>query len=149
MERASAIQAILNKNSFTTLQNTSSNTKEGLLWKEITSGKPYIDTEMTADAKLRKADTYTEIFDGATDNEHPCRGSGMTFFRCLQQNAKSPQMSAACDEAFAAFDVCRTETKHRQSEILTASLKQQEAEDARAKSLFERRAKLLHSVASK
>ncbi len=140
MERATAIRALLNKHNFAGLSGSAGTSKEALLWREIVAGKPHLDAEMSADAKLRKADAYAEIFDGATDNEHPCRPAGASFFRCLQESAKT---GALCDQAFTAFDACRLQTKTKQSEIIAAALRQQDAQDLRAKSLFERRAKLL------
>jgi hypothetical protein len=149
MERAAAIRVLLDKNNFSGLSGSSGTTKEALLWKEIISGKPALDATLSTDAKLRKADTYMEIFDGATDNEHPCRATGMTFFRCLQTNAKANPSAVVCDEAFGAFDQCRSQIKSKQSEISASALRRQEAEDLRARSLFERRAKLLSLASTK
>ena len=143
MERAVAIKQILEKNNFSGLSQTSPNIspKESILWNDLVSGRPHIDQELSKDGRVRKADTYVEIFDNATDAEHPCRASGMTFLRCLQDPAKS--IGPSCDGAFKPFDQCRTDMLKAQRANLEASLFKQDSEDRRAKALFERRQKLI------
>ena len=147
MDRAIAIKGILEKNNFSGLSQTSPdiNAKDAILWKDLVSGRPNIDPELSIDAKLRKADTYAEMFDNATDSEHPCRGSGMTFLRCLQDNSKA--VGSLCDESFKPFDQCRSDLLKTQRSVLEASLYKQDAEDRRAKALFDRRQKLLDMLA--
>ena len=143
MERALGIKQILEKSNFSGITQTSQNIspKEAILWGDLVSGRPNIDPELSSDGKLRKADAYVEIFDNATDAEHPCRGNGMTFLRCLQSNSKA--VGSACDDSFKPFDQCRTDMLKTQRAHLEASLFKQDAEDRRAKALFERRQKLI------
>ena len=147
MDRAVAIKRILETNNFSGLSQVAPDIspKEAILWKDLVSGRPNIDPELSIDAKLRKADNYVEIFDNATDTEHPCRTSGMTFLRCLQDNSKT--VGSLCDDSFKPFDQCRTDLIKTQRATLEASLYKQDAEDRRAKALFERRQKLLDMLA--
>ncbi len=141
MERSAHIHSILQQNGFRGLSSTHGSTKEQIMWNDIVNGKPHIDSTLSADAQLRKADTYTEIFDGATDNDHPCRGSGMTFFRCLSNNTSA---NSSCDSQWSDFSKCRDSLKSEQQKILHQRLKDQAESDMRAKALFERRQSLLH-----
>jgi len=146
MDRAVAIKQILEKNNFSGLSHTSPTitTKDAILWEDLVSGRPNIDPELSKDAKLRKADTYTEMFDKASDAEHPCRGSGMTFLRCLQDNSSA--VGSHCDELFKPFDQCRIDMLRAQRTHLEAFLFKQDAEDRRARALFDRRQKLIEMM---
>ena len=143
MDKAIAIKQILEKNNFSGLSHTAPNVgaKEAILWKDIVSGRPNIDPELSSDAKLRKADSYAELFDNSTDVEHPCRGSGMAFLRCLQDNSKS--VGSICDDSFKPFDQCRNDMFKAQRASMESALFKQDSEDRRAKALFERRQKLI------
>ena len=145
MERAVAFKKVLDKNNFTGLNPKDLNDLPSKLWRDITTGKPQIETTLSSDAKLRKADMYLELFDGATDAEHPCRPSGMGFFRCMQEHFKD---SKACDASFTTFENCRGETIKKQDDTLKATMREQDTADRKAKELFARRVHLLELLSN-
>ncbi|KAF4722391.1 hypothetical protein FOZ63_008260, partial [Perkinsus olseni] len=74
MERALAIKKELDDNNFTGLSNNAPEdipVREKVMWSDIVAGRPSLGgEELSVDAKQRKADTYTRMFDNATDNDH-------------------------------------------------------------------------------
>mmetsp|Transcript_25133 Transcript_25133/g.20670 ORF Transcript_25133/g.20670 Transcript_25133/m.20670 type:complete len:91 (-) Transcript_25133:66-338(-) len=82
----------------------------------------------------------------ATDNDHKCRPTGMTFFRCLSTNFASPAVDSECDGEFKAFDQCRQDIVKEQADATNNALLAQDIADRRARALFERRMVLLDSL---
>ena len=146
LERAVTLKKVLEKHNFTGLsQQSQVNSLHAALWRDIVCGRPHIDASLSSDAKLRKADAYVELFDNASDAEHPCRASGMTYLRCLQKNFKSQGL---CDESFGPFEQCRSQIIKQQDEVLKTSMRVQDTGDRRAKELFSRRLHLLDQLNS-
>lgn len=144
LERAVAIKKILDKNNFVGVSQSGPHCLQTALWKDLVTGKPSIEPELSSDAKLRKADMYVSLFDDATDAEHPCRPSGMSYLRCLQTNFKSQKIP--CDDQFALFDQCRNLTIKKQDENMLASVIAQDLSDRKAKELFAKRAFLIDQL---
>jgi len=141
MERALAIKKELDDNNFNGLSMANIGNippKEASMWRDLVIGKPVIESSLSSDAQTRKAELYIDMFDKATDADNKCRPSGMTFLRCLP--------SGSCDESFAAFDACRSELLKQQGDFVNSKMTQQDVEDKRAKSLFDRRQVLLESL---
>merc|ERR1711957_428927 len=101
----------------------------------------------SANAKQMQADMYTRMFKNATDLDHPCRVSGSTYLRCLQENFKDTATTARrkCTPNFSNFDGCRKNVLQQQADALESSMVRHDIGDRRAKALFERRAILLDS----
>ncbi|KAF4729732.1 hypothetical protein FOZ62_011421, partial [Perkinsus olseni] len=150
MERALAIKKELDDNNFTGLSNNAPEdipVPEKVMWSDIVAGRPSLGgEELSVDAKQRKADTYTRMFDNATDNDHKCRPAGMTFFRCLSSNFASHTVDKECDAEFKAFDQCRQSIVKEQADATSSALLAQDIADRRARALFERRMVLLDSL---
>lgn len=146
LERALAIKKQLDENNFTGLSINNSNLsqKDAVMWRDLVIGRPALEASLSFDAQTRKVETYTSMFDGATDGDHPCRPSGMTFLRCLDTNRGEKE----CDSEFLKFDACRAQILKQQKDAIDSKLVQQDVEDKRAKSLFERRQVLLDTLAS-
>jgi hypothetical protein len=145
MERALAIKKELDENNFTglSMQNIANiPPQEASMWRDLVIGKPSIESTLSVDAKTRKIELYTEMFDKATDADNKCRPSGMTFLRCLDDHRDG----SGCDDQFALFDACRADLLKQQRDVIDSKLAQQDVEDKRAKSLFERRHILLDAM---
>jgi hypothetical protein len=143
-ERAHTLWSLFKENNFLgihTPAGVSTNNYHTKLWQDITSGRPYLDSELSSDAKLRKADTYVDIFDQSTNSEHSCRPSGMTFFRCLQKESKST--TKKCDTEFEGFSQCRESILAQSRDAYQTELKKIHDQDLQAKQLFELRKQLL------
>merc|ERR1711972_1186718 len=115
------------------------------LWNELVQGKPELDDSLSTNAKAMKADMYTKTFKDSTDLDHPCRISGSSYLRCLQDNfkEKSQTRQMKCMQLFSDFDACRKGVLQQQSQALENALVRQDIADRRAKALFERRSILL------
>ena len=148
LERALAIKKDLDVHNFTGLSINNPNLppKEASMWRDLVIGKPGVEAALSADAQTRKVETYTDMFDRATDGDHPCRAPGMTFLRCLDSHRL--EADKECNQQYSAFDACRAGLLSLQRETVDAKLVQQDVEDKRAKSLFERRQVLLDTLAS-
>jgi hypothetical protein len=146
LERALSIKKELDDNNFTGLSINNSNLsqKDGVMWRDLVIGKPSIESSLSSDAQARKVESYTKMFDKATDGDHPCRPSGMTFLRCLDENRSEDN----CVNEFERFDACRADIISQQRNAVESKLVQQDIEDKRAKSLFERRQVLLDTLIS-
>lgn len=146
MERALAIKKTLDENNFTglALANPDIPPREAAMWRDIVIGHPVIESSLSRDAQTRKAELYTQMFDNATDAEHICRPSGMTFLRCLSEHKSEAEK--ACASQFTAFDQCRGEIITAQKDSINSRLVVQDVEDKRAKSLFERRQVLIETM---
>ena len=146
LERALAIKQQLDANNFTglSLNNANLSPKDAVMWRDLVVGKPGVEAQLSHDAQTRKIETYTDMFDRSTDGDHPCRGSGMTFLRCLDEHRVEAEKS--CASEFEKFDACRAEIIGQQRNALESKLTQQDVEDKRAKSLFERRQVLLDTM---
>ena len=145
LERALAIKQKLDENNFTGLSMTniaSLPPREASMWRDLVIGKPSVESSLSEDAKTRKIELYMDMFDKATDAENPCRPSGMTFLRCLEKS------TGECAESFTAFDACRADLLKQQRDAIDSRLVQQDVEDKRAKSLFERRQVLLDTLSA-
>ena len=144
LERALAIKKKLDDNNFTglSMNNANLNLKDAVMWKDLVVGRPALEPSLSTDAQTRKVETYTSMFDAATDGDHICRPSGMTFLRCLDTHRDGKE----CDKDFEAFDACRAQILQQQRDALESKLVQQDVEDKRAKSLFERRQVLLDTL---
>ena len=147
-ERALALKKQLDDNNFTGLSMNNSNLshKDAVMWRDLVAGKPAVESSLSPDAQTRKIETYTNMFDGATDGDHPCRPSGMTFLRCLDESIGDK--TRECDKDFEKFDACRAEIIKQQRDAVDAKIIKQDVEDKRAKSLFERRQVLLDTLSS-
>jgi hypothetical protein len=144
LERALAIKSKLDEHNFTGLSMTniaSLPPREAAMWRDLVTGQPHVESSLSQDAKTRKVELYREMFDKATDAENVCRPSGMTFLRCLET-------SAECAEQFTAFDACRADLIKQQRDAIDSRLVQQDVEDKRAKSLFDRRQVLLDTLSA-
>jgi hypothetical protein len=146
LERALAIKEQLDENNFVglSLNNSHISQKDALMWKDLVVGKPSVEAALSHDAQTRKVETYVEIFDKATDGDHVCRGSGMTFLRCLGHH--KVEASKNCASEFEKFDACRASIIAQQRDAVDNKLVQQDIEDKRAKSLFERRMVLIDTL---
>jgi len=145
LERALAIKQKLDENNFTGLSMTniaSLPPREASMWRDLVIGKPSVESSLSEDTKTRKIELYMDMFDKATDAENPCRPSGMTFLRCLEKS------TGECAESFTAFDACRADLLKQQRDAIDSRLVQQDVEDKRAKSLFERRQVLLDTLSA-
>ena len=147
LERALAIKKELDENNFTglSINNENLTQKDAVMWRDLVIGRPAVEPTLSADAMTRKVETYTSMFDGATDGDHPCRPSGMTFLRCLDSHRVAAEKE--CAKEFEKFDACRADIIKQQREAIDSRLVQQDVEDKRAKSLFERRQVLLDTLA--
>merc|ERR1712187_1035880 len=116
-----------------------------VLWNDLVQGKPELDDSLSTNAKAMKAEMYTKTFKDSTDLDHPCRVSGSTYLRCVQQNFKdtSRNREMKCLPHFSTFDACRKGVLQQQATALETSLIKQDIADRRAKALFERRSVLL------
>ena len=145
LERALAIKSKLDENNFTGLGMTNISSlppREASMWRDLVTGQPHVEASLSQDAKIRKIELYKDMFDKATDAENVCRPSGMTFLRCLEQQ------SGDCAESFLAFDACRADLIKQQKDAIDSRLVQQDVEDKRAKSLFDRRQVLLDTLSA-
>ena len=147
MERAMAIKKELDENNFTGLSINNANVppKEAAMWRDLVIGKPAVEATLSHDAQTRKVEIYVDLFDRATDGDHPCRPTGMTFLRCLDGSRVTAEKD--CANQFAAFDACRADIIKAQCNSVDNKLVQQDVEDKRAKGLFERRQVLLDTLA--
>jgi hypothetical protein len=148
LERALSIKQTLDENNFTGLaiNNEHLMQKDAVMWRDIVVGRPAVEPTLSHDAMTRKIETYTHMFDSATDGDHACRPSGMTFMRCLDSHRVAAEKECAAE--FEKFDVCRADIIKQQREAIDSRLTQQDVEDKRAKSLFERRQVLLDTLSS-
>ena len=148
LERALAIKKELDENNFTGLSINNSNlsSKDAIMWRDLVIGRPSVEAQLSVDAQTRKVETYMDMFDRATDSEHPCRPSGMTFLRCLDEHRS--EAGKTCTADFDKFDACRAGIIAQQKSAIDSKLVQQDVEDKRAKSLFERRQVLLDTMKS-
>ncbi len=148
MERALALKKTLDENNFSGLSLTNENVpiRDGAMWRDLVAGKPIVESSLSRDAQSRKAELYMSMFDRATDADHVCRVSGMTFLRCLDSFKSTAEKE--CVAQFAAFDQCRTGLIEAQRDSVNARLVAQDVEDKRAKSLFERRQVLVDTLKS-
>jgi hypothetical protein len=146
MERALGLKKVLDENNFTglSLNNADVPPRELAMWKDIVVGQPVIEAQLSKDAQARKAELYSSMFDKATDADHPCRPSGMTYLRCLDTHRVDA--GKECLGEFTAFDACRASILTAQKAAIDSRLVQQDVEDKRAKSLFERRQVLLETM---
>lgn len=140
MERALAIKQELDNNNFSglSLNNPHVPPREAAMWRDLVIGRPSIEPTLSADAATRKTEMYTNMFDQATDAEHPCRASGMTYLRSMNDDA-----------AFAEFDACRASIITEQRNAIDNRLVGQDIEDKRARALFERRQVLIDAMKQK
>ena len=145
MERALAIKKELDENNFSglSLNNPDIPPREASMWRDLVIGRPAVEAGLSADAASRKIEMYTNMFDQATDGDHPCRAPGMTFLACIDNNRTDP-----CSTAFTQFDACRASILTAQKSAIDARLVQQDVEDKRAKALFERRQVLIDTLAA-
>ena len=146
LERALAIKKQLDDNNFTglSLNNPNLSTKDAVMWRDLVVGKPQVEPELSLDAQTRKIETYSDMFDRSTDGDHPCRPSGMTYLRCLDEHRTEAEKS--CSSVFEKFDACRAGIITQQKTAVESKLTQQDVEDKRAKSLFERRQVLIDTL---
>jgi hypothetical protein len=146
LERAFAIKKQLDENNFTGLSINNPNLapKEAAMWRDLVIGRPGVESLLSPDAQTRKVQTYMSMFDNATDSEHVCRPSGMTFLRCLDTHRT--ESAKTCTSEFEKFDSCRASVIAQQKAAVDNKLIQQDVEDKRAKSLFERRQVLLDTM---
>merc|ERR1712061_150395 len=116
-----------------------------VMWSDLVQGKPELEDSLSTNAKQMKADMYTSMFKDSTDLDHPCRVSGSTYLRCIQESVKDSATSRndKCLSLFGAFDACRKGILQQQSQALEGALAKQDIADRRAKALFERRGILL------
>merc|ERR1711948_36743 len=147
MERNMAIKKALDENNFMGLSMANADVPDAqkALWSDLVQGKPELEDSLSCNAKQMKADMYMKTFKDSTDLEHPCRVSGSTYLRCVQDNykdaGKNRQMK--CLPNFSTFDACRKGVLQQQATALENALVKQDIADRRAKALFERRAILL------
>ena len=146
LERALGIKKELDENNFTglSMNNSGLSQKDAVMWRDLVIGKPGVEGQLSNDAQTRKIETYQSIFDGATDGDHPCRSSGMTFLRCLDSHRSESEKN--CVSEFSQFDACRADIITQQRNAIDTKLVQQDVEDKRAKSLFERRQVLIDTL---
>jgi hypothetical protein len=148
LERALAMKKELDENNFTglSINNPDLAHKDAVMWRDLVIGKPSIESQLSVDAQTRKVETYTSMFDKATDGDHPCRPSGMTFLRCLDDHRVEADKN--CLSEFEKFDACRAGIIAQQRNAIDSKLVEQDIEDKRAKSLFERRQVLIDTLNS-
>merc|ERR1712203_147682 len=127
------------------MANSSVPDAQKVMWSDLVQGKPELDDGLSTNAKAMKADMYMKTFKDSTDLDHPCRVSGSTYIRCLQENFKdqSKTRQMKCLPHFSTFDACRKGVLQQQATALENSLIKQDIADRRAKALFERRSVLL------
>ena len=146
LERALAIKSKFDEHNFTGMSMTniaSLPPREAAMWRDLVIGQPHVESTLSQDAKTRKIELYMDMFDKATDADNACRPSGMTFLRCLEKGA-----AGECTESFTAFDACRAGLLKQQRDAIDSRLVQQDVEDKRAKSLFERRQVLIDTLSA-
>eukprot|EP00922_Rhytidocystis_sp_ex-Travisia-forbesii_P050830 GHVS01075510.1.p1 GENE.GHVS01075510.1~~GHVS01075510.1.p1 ORF type:complete len:200 (+),score=37.97 GHVS01075510.1:64-663(+) len=147
LERAISIKKALDESNFTGLSINNDNTDDAqrVMWQELVNGKPDLDDKLGQDAREMKGDMYMKMFKSSTTREHICRVPGVAYLRCLSDNTKLTQAdrSPICSSAFRALDACRTSCLRQQATATQNSMARQDLEDARAKSMFERRNVLL------
>ena len=145
LERALAIKKQLDDHNFTGISlNNDLPPREAAMWRDLVIGRPIVESKLlSTDAQTRKVELYTEMFDKATDGDHQCRPSGKAFLRCLDTYKGEAK---ECDASFTLFDSCRAEIIKQQCDSVDSRLVQQDVEDKRAKSLFDRRQMLLDTL---
>merc|ERR1712048_650765 len=150
MERNMALKKTLDDANFTGLSMTNANVPNAqkVLWSDLVQGRPELEDALSTNARQMKADMYTTMFKDATDMDHPCRVSGATYLRCLQENFKEPSQGRRmkCLPSFTTFDACRKEMLSKQGSAVESALIRQDIADKRAKALFERRSVLLDTL---
>merc|ERR1712176_607527 len=119
MERNMAIKKALDENNFMGLSMANADVPDAqkVLWNDLVQGKPELDDALSTNAKAMKADMYAKTFNDATDLDHPCRVSGVTYLRCLSENfkEKSKTRQMKCMTDFSDFDACRKGMLQQQS----------------------------------
>merc|ERR1712050_3593 len=147
MERNMAIKKALDDNNFMGLSMANADVPDAqrALWSDLVKGKPELEDSLSTNARQMKAEMYTKTFKDSTDLDHPCRVSGSTYLRCVQEHYKdtSQNRGMKCLPHFSTFDACRKGVLQQQASALENSLIKQDIADRRAKALFERRAILL------
>lgn len=150
MERNLALKHALDDSNFSGLSQANASVPDAqkVLWSDLVQGRPEIEDSLSSNARQMKAEMYTAMFKDATDMDHPCRVSGSTYLRCLQDNFKESTKSrrTKCLPSFTAFDACRKDTLATQASAVESALVRQDIADRRAKSLFERRSVLLDTL---
>lgn len=152
LERNLVLKKELDAKNFSGLSKTAHGlpAAEKTLWKDLTSGKPSLDPELSKNARVMKADMYLSMFRQSTDLEHVCRLPGSSFLRCLKENSAASGKSGStseCEKGFQIFDQCRKGVQIAEKEGLERAVMKQDIQDQRAKAMFERRNVLLDTLA--
>jgi len=147
MERNATIKKTLDDNGFSGLSMNNPDVTPELrtLWGDLVTGKPSIDESLSSNAKVMKAEMYLTTFQNSTDLDHPCRESGVSYLRCLNDFAleEPTKRSTRCDRFFPAFQACRQKMLQQQQDGFRQAMIRQDTADRRAKALFDRRNVLL------
>uniref|UniRef100_A0A0G4ICW3 Uncharacterized protein n=1 Tax=Chromera velia CCMP2878 TaxID=1169474 RepID=A0A0G4ICW3_9ALVE len=119
-----------------------------VMWSDLVAGKPDLEDSLSKDAKLRKAERYLSMFEGATEVGDLCRLPGVKYLRCLADNhtMESQERSSTCLTAFSAFNSCRKGLQMQQAANIENAVIKQDTADNRAKALFTRRSLLLDNL---
>merc|ERR1711948_124201 len=111
MERNMALKKTLDDNNFTGLSmaNGSVPDAQKVMWSDLVQGKPELEDSLSTNAKAMKAEMYMNTFKEATDLDHPCRISGSTYLRCVQENFKEmgvlQQQASALENSLVKQDI--------------------------------------------
>merc|ERR1711948_195205 len=117
-----ALKKTLDDNNFTGLSmaNGSVPDAQKVMWSDLVQGKPELEDSLSTNAKAMKAEMYMSTFKDATDLDHPCRISGSTYLRCVQENFKETgrNRQMKCLPNFSTFDACRKGVLQQQATAL-------------------------------
>merc|ERR1719362_391070 len=110
MEGSLGIKKTLDAKSFAglSMNNASISNTQQVIWGDLVSGKPELESKLSENARVMKAEMYLKAFRNATDLDHVCRVPGSVFLRCLRDHARAGPVDrdAACAVPFAAFSTC-------------------------------------------
>lgn len=152
LERHRSLHALLVRHNFVGLSVNSPELPDPqrALWTDLVIGEPKLEDSLSVDAREKKADLYLKMFGEAADLENPACAPGLAYLRCLkdQRTETHARRSEACRQRFEAFDEARKELLMQQANATERAMVQQDAEDHRAKSLFERRLNVLSLLES-